>query len=295
MPTLVRRRKLGNSSARGIVSNSTTGIQWVRNDRGIPHDDIYIRWGCTSNLPNPDAVVVNTAASIHEVGDKVGFRMKLDEAGLCPKTFCFTGQQAQDWFNGNEFLEAPNHQEFWNKTYVARPPKHSQGRFIFKGNFNECVAQIERWNKGGGYISEFINKIAEYRVFVISGRAVAVAKKTPADPQALAWNVAQGGRFDNVNWGDWPLKAVKVAIQGFNISRLDFGGVDVMVDGAGNVTILEINSAPSLTSPYRQQCMAKGLDYIVEHGKARLTLSEERGGYRKFIHPAVCNGAWTSN
>ena len=103
----------------------------------------------------------------------------------------------------------------------------------------------------------------------------------------MAWNVARGGRFDNVDWGDWPLKAVKTSIEAFNLSSLDFGGVDVMVDGDGGCYVLEINSAPSLTSPYRQEKMALAIDYMLEHGKERIPLTTERGGYRKFIHPAV--------
>ena len=80
-------------------------------------------------------------------------------------------------------------------------------------------------------------------------------------------------------------------IEAFKLSGLDFGGVDVMVDGEGNVSILEINSAPSLTSPYRQSCMAKAFDYIVEHGKEEIPLIEGRGGYLKFIHPAITSKA----
>ena len=129
--------------------------------------------------------------------------------------------------------------------------------------------------------------MSEYRVFVVQGRVACVAQKTPANPDAVAWNVAKGGRFDNVRWNDWPLKAVRVAVEGFKLSSLDFGGVDVMVDAEGDATILEINSAPSLTSPYRQECMAKAFDYILENGKDRIHLIEERGGYLKFIHPAL--------
>ena len=64
-----------------------------------------------------------------------------------------------------------------------------------------------------------------------------------------------------------------------------------MMDNDNNAYVIEINSAPSLTSPYRQQCMAKAFDYMIEHGKGRIPLIEDRGGYRKFIHPAVCDRA----
>ena len=64
-----------------------------------------------------------------------------------------------------------------------------------------------------------------------------------------------------------------------------------MVDGDGEAYVIEINSAPSLTSPYRQACFAKAFDWIVENGKERIPVVKERGGYLKFIHPAVCNRA----
>jgi glutathione synthase/RimK-type ligase-like ATP-grasp enzyme len=137
--------------------------------------------------------------------------------------------------------------------------------------------------------------VAEYRVFVVSGRAVMVAEKTPADPTAIAWNVARGGHFANLRWNDWPLKSVKVAIEAFALSKLDFGGVDIMVDGEGNCYVIEINSAPSMTSEYRQREFAKAFDYITIHGNSVIPLIDARAGYRKFIHPAVCPDALTRN
>lgn len=278
MATIIRRRKLGVSSAKGIAEKSQTGIRWIRNDKPLPADDLYIRWGCTSNVPTKN--VVNTSRAIHEVADKRGFRLKLDEHDLCPPT----------WGSINDLKGVID------KPLIVRRSTHHQGRFMDKCTTEaELRAACKKYGEGNYYISEFFDKVEEFRVFVAQGRAVCVAKKTPADPKALAWNVAQGGRFDNVRWGDWPLKAVRVSIEAFNLSSLDFGGVDVMVDAQGNCAILEINSAPSLTSDYRQQCFAKALDHIVLHGKERIPLVEERGGWRKFIHPAISEDAMLVN
>ena len=141
------------------------------------------------------------------------------------------------------------------------------------------------------YISKFIPKVAEYRVFCGQGRAICVARKTPANPNDVAWNVAKGGRFDNVRWDDWPLKAVKVSLQAFALSGLDFGGVDIMVDKQGECYVLEINAAPSLTSEYRQKCFARFFDYVITNGKETIPLVKEKGGYSKFIHPAIAENA----
>lgn len=275
MTTIIRRKRLGMSSAKGICEASKTGIKWVRSDKELPDDDLYIRWGCTANVPTRN--VLNTAASIHEVSNKLEFRRTLEEAELCPTT----------WFSFKEV--APYDVE---DGIIIRTKTHAQGRGLWLVHtYEDLVTQCRKLGEGNYYLAEYVKKVAEYRVFVVQGRAVCVAEKTPANKEDIAWNVAKGGRFDNVRWDAWNVKAVRVAIEAFNLSGLDFGGVDVMVDANGDCTILEINSAPSLTSPYRQQCMAKAFDYIVENDKQRIPLVNERGGYLKFIHPGVCDRA----
>lgn len=272
MPYLIRRRKLGRTSCREITRLSRTGIRTYRNDMRLPEDNLVFRWGCTSNLPgNPR--IINSAEAIHKVSDKSGFRRLLQEEELCPMT----------WFQGGQVMP----------TYpcIVRPQLHHQGRKLFVCHNARELENACRQCGAGYYVSELIEKVAEYRVFVVSGRAVCVARKYPADANTVAWNVAQGGRFENVRWDEWPLKAVKNSIKAFLLSGLDFGGVDVMVDAEGETYILEINAAPSLTSPYRQECFAKAFDYIVEHGKQVIPLQEAKGGYTKFIHPAIAQNA----
>lgn len=278
MTYIIRRRKLGKTSCEAIAKFSKLGIRVFRNDKlkatDVADDDLCIRWGCTSDVPTRK--VLNKAAAIHGVSDKAGFREVLDEQELCPMTITKAS------YRGNT--------DEMSYPLIVRPGTHHQGRnlHVCKDHveFIAAAAKYENW-----YVSEFIPKVAEYRVFIVCGRAVCVAKKTPADAAAVAWNVAQGGRFDNVRWDEWPLKAVKNSIKAFHLSGLDFGGVDVMVDAAGETYVLEINSAPSLTSEYRQQCFAKAFDYTIVNGRDSLPLKDEKGGYKKFIHPAVCDTA----
>ena len=269
MIIIYRRRKLGRTSCKEIsklIPNSFV----VRNDMAHKHRsklidaDLVIRWGCTDTISiHP---VIQKSAAIAEVNDKLEFRRVLNEHNLCPKTY----------FNIDEVDEWP---------IVLRPRHHAQGRKIKIVNEGEIGYIPRDW-----YGSQIINKKREYRVFVVQGRVVAVAQKFPANEEAFAWNVAQGGRFENVSWSQWPLRSVKIAVEAFNLSVLDFGGVDVIEDDNRSY-VLEINSAPSLTSPYRQACMAKGLNYIITHGKDRIPMQLERGGYRKFIHPAISDDA----
>jgi glutathione synthase/RimK-type ligase-like ATP-grasp enzyme len=173
---------------------------------------------------------------------------------------------------------------------VVRPSQHSRGQYFWVcDNMGDILEARDRCRALGlhGYISELIDKAAEYRVFVVQGRAVWVAQKIPADATQIAWNHTNGATFTNVRWGDWPLRAVRVAIEGFNLSGLDFGGVDVIVDHDGRPYIVEINSAATGDSPYRTECTARAFDYIVRNGKAHIPLIEERGGWRKFAHPCL--------
>jgi len=268
---LLRRRKLGKTSTEAISAYSKEGIEVYRNDFArIPDGDIVFRWGCTSNVEAK--TVVNSAKSIHAVSDKAGFRKVMQEGSkekICPKT----------WFSiDNKDTTYP---------CIVRPAVHHQGRHLWKCDNNKELVFAALQAGPGYYVSEFIPKVKEYRVFIVQGRTVCVANKTPGNPDDVAWNVARGGRFDNVRWDNWPLRAVRIATEAFNLSGLDFGGVDVMEAADGSCTVLEINSAPSLTSEYRQQCFAKAFDYIVKNGKEKIPLIQERGGYLKFIHPAI--------
>lgn len=281
----LRRRKLGKGSTEGILAalTNTSGLctgTIVRNDTnlGMPQDSsiLCIRWGCTSTVPQ--GRVWNSAGSIHRVADKKGFRMELFEAGLCIPA----------WPSWASFMASKT-----GTSWVVRPAHHAQGKQIWKFNENELDAMKECCGSliGGYYISEYMEKVAEYRVFVAFGRVVWVAKKTPANPDALAWNVAQGGKFENVRWNDWPLDVVDVAVRAHTITTLDFSGIDVMVDGEGRVSVLEANSAPSQTSPYRQQCVAKAFSYHMPADVPKYMPIGAKGGYLRYIHPALDNGA----
>lgn len=287
---ILRRRGLGLGSCNGIKQYSETGIDWVRNDKiGPQHQTDYVfRWGCTSNIPFKTRVV-NEARAIHYVSDKRTSRMEFAKAGLAPKSWGSFDEWDKECFDGDadEFGDEP-----FDPLVVVRKATHHQGRYLHLcGTANDVDLATSAYGEGNYYISEYIPKVAEYRVFIVQGRVVWVAKKTPANPADVAWNVAKGGRFDNVRWDDWPLRAVRVAREAFLITGLDFGGVDVMVGPDGSCYVLEVNSAPSQTSPYRQQCTAKSFDYIIRNGKDPIPVTEERGGYSKFIHPAISDRA----
>lgn len=274
---ILRRRKLGRTSCKEIAANSKHGIGVVRNDAAIPAADVVFRWGTTSNVPKAvNQIIVNEARAIHWCADKKGGRLELQEKGVpVPETW------SVDTFMRLDPAHYPNYK------FVLRRAKHAQGKDLWAGTYKETIDSIRYNQVNDGYVSRLIDKVAEYRVFVCQGRVVWVAKKTPGNPDQVAWNVAQGGRFDNVRWGDWPLDVCAAGINAALVSGADFCGVDVMIDAEGKPYVLEVNSAPSQTSPYRQQCVAKAFDYIVRKNNKGLIKCERFYKWSDIIHPAL--------
>lgn len=281
---ILRRRGLGLGSTKAIQELSQHEITIVRNDNlpEFQENDVILRWGCTSSIHNVETHLktLNRANNIALVNDKRSFRNVLQQSipEIIPKT----------WFNYNE----PD------ITYpcILRPSTHAQGKNILLFNSSEDLSLFVETNKlahstyYNGYISEYINKVAEYRVCFIQGRVAWVANKVPANPSNIAWNVAQGSKFENVSWKSWPIDVIETAHRAYKVSGLYLGGVDIMVDKDGRSYVLEINSAPSHTSPYRKKCTTKCIDYgITNNDFTHLQPNDEFKKYGKWLHPALKN------
>jgi glutathione synthase/RimK-type ligase-like ATP-grasp enzyme len=143
------------------------------------------------------------------------------------------------------------------------------------------------------YWSEIIAKDREFRVYCFFGYVIAVAEKIPHDKDALLWNHAQGGSvFNNVRWGQWPIAVMREALKSQQVMNFEVGGVDVMTEG-GTPYILEVNSAPSLTTPYRKQIFARAYEwairYIEEHNSKPKMRAEvpDTADWKDYILPFI--------
>jgi glutathione synthase/RimK-type ligase-like ATP-grasp enzyme len=279
---ILRRRGLGLGSTKAIKELSQHEITIVRNDNlpEFQENDVILRWGCTSSINNvyTHLKTLNRTNNIALVNNKKRFRALLQEK--YPEIIPLT------WFNYNdpEILYP----------CILRPSTHAQGKNILLFNSSEDLSLFVETNKlahstyYNGYISEYIPKVAEYRVCFIQGRVAWVANKIPENPSNIAWNVAQGSKFENVSWKSWPIDVIETAHRAYNVSGLYLGGVDIMVDKDGRSYVLEINSAPSHTSPYRKKCTTKCIDYgITNNDFTHLSPNDEFKKYSKWIHPAL--------
>jgi glutathione synthase/RimK-type ligase-like ATP-grasp enzyme len=171
---------------------------------------------------------------------------------------------------------------------LGRPATHSQGKYAIRSCDEEDLEQ----DTTSAYWSQYLPKQKEYRVYCFFGRVVAVAEKVPTDPNAIVWNHHGGGSvFKNVRWGDWPLDVCLEALKAQDVMNIDFTGVDVMVYN-DKPYVLELNSAPSLSSPYRKEVFAKAFEYTFKEIEiAGMALSwpipERAESYKTLIHPAL--------
>lgn len=295
MITFLKRRALGGGSVRGMVSylneeppekisilkHKGEKASIIRNDKldeDILDCTYLVRWGCTSKTSVPLDKQLNKSPSIHLVSDKLTMRKVIQDnvPDIIPETY----------FNTKEVKDFP---------VIVRPRTHAQGKNLFVCKNKEELDKTmgdESVLTNGFYISKLINKVAEYRVYVFDGRVATVARKIPSNPDDVAWNVAQGGEFEVCRWGDWPLNAITVALKAFELSGLDFSGVDVMVDENGRAYVIELNSAPSLpllsdgSISYRQRCMARCFRYLVEQGRV-VDPVPNINNWKSVIHPGI--------
>jgi glutathione synthase/RimK-type ligase-like ATP-grasp enzyme len=95
--------------------------------------------------------------------------------------------------------------------------------------------------------TQYINKVTEYRVHVFNGKVFHVQEKRKKEDfknhNELVCNHDNGWVFciKNVNPSDDVLNAAIAAVSALG---MDFGAVDIMVDGDGNPYVLEVNSSP---------------------------------------------------
>ena len=86
--------------------------------------------------------------------------------------------------------------------------------------------------------------------------------------------------------GEWPLEACRLGVEAALAIGLDFSGIDIIAKG-DQYSVLELNSAPSLTSPYRQQVFAKVFDYMVTTDSKETIPLTNTPGYQRYLHPAL--------
>lgn len=216
-------------------------------------NSIIIRWGNTIEIDTDGSIVYNTATAIKNGTDKKESRRILTEAGVSvPRAV------------------SPDSENI-NYPVIARPRRHAKGRnFIVLNDRNQFY---RHWvvNNQDWYYSEFVDKVKEYRVHCAHGRILNYLEKPNPGNGQIAWNRAVNGEaFTNVRWADYDSRIALECLKAVKALKLDFAGVDVIVDAQGNPYILELNTSPTLnSSEYSMSRYAKYFDWLAKSNEKR--------------------------
>lgn len=272
---IVRRKELGNNCGFIIDGLKALGINadMIIPEKAPLNLEWAIRWGTTTPIAK-GTKVINSATAIKETSDKGTFRIKAHAAGLTPKTWGSMEELAMYDGEVGDIIIRPRHHE------------RSQGLFLCStpAEADKALKTIQ----GAYYISEYVKKDREYRVFVANGRAFMVFEKKPKNKNDVSWGCVEEGALKYVNWSDWPLHVVENAIKSFNLSKLNFGAVDV-IEKDGKAYFLEINTAPEVW-PYYGGRFADVIKWMIEVGREAIKV-DNFNNWKNVIHPAITDKA----
>lgn len=265
MATVIVYRSKSASYAAKRVAAAVAGIRAVQQDSYRPQrdDTAVVRWDCYEKLPTADAIDINPVKAVQAARNKIVSRT-------------VTGDLSPETWTDLPSVQVP---------CVVRPQRHKAGsHFYVCRTFGAVRAAIKRLSRRDWYASRLLDKAREFRVFVVQGRVVAVSERFPGRADAIAWNLALGGRLINVERKAWPVEVLRVAIEAMRRVGLGFGAVDACLDTAGRAWVFEVNTSPALRNKYTIKQLAKGLAAVGEEPKP---VKEGAQKPRSYAHPAV--------
>jgi glutathione synthase/RimK-type ligase-like ATP-grasp enzyme len=244
-------------------------------------DVAVLPWGCVieSHYNN----VVNKSEAIKLLSNKPKFRKLLSTSDVrVPLTF-YNGDDASLFI-----LKNPN------VRLVGRPRYHFAAR-----NFHVCdnpAHVLKSIIYGDVYWQELLPKEREFRIFVAFGRVWAFMEKFVDDKAQPAWNHSQGAHFEIVSKKDWISKVCWMSLESQRLSGIDIAAFDVILSN-GKFYMLEGNTAPAITGPYKLNKFKHILDWvdltfqktgkIPEHS---FVPNKNVVGYRNYLLPEVLYG-----
>jgi RimK family alpha-L-glutamate ligase len=125
--------------------------------------------------------------------------------------------------------------------FVLKEPVGSKGEKVTlctQDNFDEVV------KKNKEYLGQkFINYTADYRVHVAGNNAFCIYERIAPAGDFRA-NVSLGGAMKQVTDPKLLVRLSELALAAAAALSVDYGGIDIICDQAGNLLVLEFNSNP---------------------------------------------------
>lgn len=196
------------------------------------NDDITIRYG-NAHVPDASGMMINKLDAVRTSSNKPTCKQLLMNANIpTPRRFSF--EEAR---SGN--VRFP---------LLVRKNGHFKGRYFYiVSNCNELM----RYDPRIHYVQEIVDKIDEYRLFIMKDRIIeADLKEVPQDrPAPMVRNHDSGCFFRWIRVSSLNPDLKRIVRNAVQTCGLDFAAVDCAMINTSNgprPTIFEINSAPGL-------------------------------------------------
>lgn len=256
---------------RGLYLNTDlfNVIKTTDYDPSHAYGETLLCWGCT--IPSGENFVLNGDPSYSILRNKKTFRQVISSHVRIPWT-------TTNLVDASDFLD-----KYPNEPLIGRPSYHHGGENLYVIRNKEELKSAD--TAGATYYSQYLPKDREVRIFVAFGRVWAVSEKNVVDKAAVAWNFAQGGRFDILRWGEWPTKACYYAILASRLTGSVVASYDFM-RYQNKWYCLEGNTSTRLTGLYKQRALKQILIYHEKNPEC-LDLPPDKRDYSLYLHPAL--------
>lgn len=204
---------------------------------------LIVNWGDMDDaVAHPTSLVLNSRASRRVAANKISAFVALEAAGVPVPRHFTSYNKAVEWRNAQ-----PGNRR---QIMLARHTATGSG-----GEGIQVVRQGEPLPEGAPLYTEYVRKVAEYRVHVMTGEAIAIQQKravrsyTHTEDQLLIRNHGNGWVFSVENVDSHAEAAKELAIKATRALGLDFAAVDLIRRQSGELMVLEANTKPGLESP----------------------------------------------
>jgi len=240
MSGIILRTRISDG-ARSLATASGFRLQSLRTPSRVRRDTrLQVNWGATNPRAVPNVRCLNSGAAVELASNKLTALLAMRQAGVPVPDFWQTREEVNRRENGMIFA----------RTLL----RASEGRGIV------VVRPGEELPSAPLYV-QYIRKSAEYRVHVGGQEVLAIQQKrfrndheASADERIIR-NHRNGWIFavENVSYPatGTEQRLREAAVAAVRALGLDFGAVDMVVDktSRANVYVLEVNTAPGLSSP----------------------------------------------
>ena len=274
--TFLTRKNWEKKSCNAISQMMKHKTAVIETGDQFPADtEMVIRWGCTAN--SPVKKIINKPPAIHLVSNKADFRKLLREHA--PETIPDT------WISYDPIISL--FKKPLELPVVVRPHEHERGKDFFVCKEYEDFEKAVEKVGDNFYVSKFYDKKKEFRVFVVQGRVICLVEKKPNNGQLNAWGLA--ANWINYKWGDWPVEAVRVALQAHKYSGLHASASDIILTKEGFYKLCEVNSAPELGGDYYARKYAEAFDWAIDNTWDNIPTDMTKDDWKHLGHPSLSN------